>query len=116
MPCVGNEAEIERMLLGPGTILSHDWATCITAMMDPTLVGSFELWSRFVDPGRGRFVVTILRVRIGRRGIAGVVSMIVRACSVQCNRRQHRCRCRFAIRQSFQFSFMIVRDDDIINA
>jgi len=110
VPCVGNEAEIERMLLGPGTILPHDWATCITAMiMDPTLVGSFELWSRFVEPGRGRFVVTILRVRIGWRGIAGVVSMIVRACSVQCNRRQHRCRCRFAIHQSFQFSFCFRR-------
>ena len=43
---------------------------CITAMMDPTMAGRFELWSRFVDPGR---FVMILRVRIGRRGVAGVL-------------------------------------------
>ena len=34
------------------------------------MAGRFELWSRFVDPGR---FVMILRVRIGRRGVAGVL-------------------------------------------
>ena len=40
--CVGNEDEIERMLLGTCTILLHDWTTCITAMMDPMMAGWFE--------------------------------------------------------------------------
>ena len=47
--CVGNEFEIERMVLGICMILSNDYLACIMGMMEP-MADTFEVWSRFVDP------------------------------------------------------------------
>jgi hypothetical protein len=49
--CVGDESEIERMMLGICFMLTHDVAACTTASMEP-LAGWFEVWARFVPPKR----------------------------------------------------------------
>lgn len=47
---VGNEREVERMLLGMCLALSEDVSACIAGMMEPNMADAFEIWSRFVDP------------------------------------------------------------------
>ena len=49
--CVGDEQQIERMLVGMCLILAHDCATIVTAAIDP-LAGWFEVWGRFIPPKR----------------------------------------------------------------
>ena len=45
---VGNEYEIERLLLGLCVLLANnDDVACILSMMEP-MCGYFEVWSRFV--------------------------------------------------------------------
>ena len=56
--CVGNEKEIERMILGLSYILCSDVSACVLAMMEP-IAGWFEVWARFVE----------------RRKLMGIVSM-----------------------------------------
>ena len=51
MSSVGNEWEIERMLLGLCMMLSNDFVACTLAMIEP-MAGFFEVWSRFVNPKR----------------------------------------------------------------
>lgn len=49
--CVGDEIQIERMMLGICFILVNDTAACASAAMKP-LAGWFEVWARFVPPKR----------------------------------------------------------------
>lgn len=49
--CVGNEREVERMLLGMCMIYSNDFSSCVMAMMEP-MASRFEVWARFVPPQR----------------------------------------------------------------
>ncbi|KAL7484839.1 hypothetical protein ACHAW6_012763 [Cyclotella cf. meneghiniana] len=49
--CVGEEREIERMMLGICFMLTHDVAACTTASIDP-LAEWFEVWARFAPPKR----------------------------------------------------------------
>lgn len=67
---VGNEWEIERMLLGLCTMLSNDLAACILSMMEP-MAGFFEVWSRFVDPSR--FIAIV--------HASGLGGMLLRRCA-----------------------------------
>lgn len=48
---VGREREIETTILGMCNMLSDDYTASIWAKMEP-YVGTFEIWSRFVDPDR----------------------------------------------------------------
>jgi len=48
---VGREREVETTLLGMSIVLSDDLASSIWDTMDP-YAGTFEVWSRFVDPGK----------------------------------------------------------------
>ncbi|KAL7532256.1 hypothetical protein ACHAXR_009448 [Thalassiosira sp. AJA248-18] len=63
--CIGNEREIDRMLLGMCMILSNDFLASILGMMEP-MAGWFEIWVRFVDHKR---LLTILQAS----GLGGVM-------------------------------------------
>ena len=67
--CVGNEREVERMLLGIALILSDDFGACIFGMMEP-MAGTFEVWSRLVDPKRVQAII----------GISGLGGVALRRC------------------------------------
>ncbi len=69
MSSVGNELEIERMLVGLCMILSNNYSACILGMMEP-IAGSFEVWSRFVDPDR--FIAIVYA--------SGLVGVLLRRC------------------------------------
>mmetsp|Transcript_5993 Transcript_5993/g.13126 ORF Transcript_5993/g.13126 Transcript_5993/m.13126 type:complete len:588 (-) Transcript_5993:85-1848(-) len=56
--CVGNENEIERMMLGIGLILQRSSVCCLLAAMDP-MAGWFEVWSRFLPPSKLMAVVKV---------------------------------------------------------
>ena len=63
--CVGDEKQIERMVLGMCFILVNDCSAITSAAMDP-LAGWFEVWARFVPPKRMSAIVTC-------SGLGGVV-------------------------------------------
>ena len=62
---IGNELEIERMVLGICLILSKNYLACIMGMIEP-MSGFLEVWSRFVDPNK---FMTIIQVS----GLGGIV-------------------------------------------
>eukprot|EP00986_Skeletonema_menzelii_P012199 scaffold6619_cov146-Skeletonema_menzelii.AAC.5 len=66
---VGNEKEMERMILGLCSILCSDVSSCVLAMMEP-MAGWFEVWARFVGPSR---LMVILRV-------SGLGDVVLRRC------------------------------------
>jgi hypothetical protein len=47
--CVGDERQIERMVLGICLVLVNDYAACTIAAIE-SLASSFEVWARFVPP------------------------------------------------------------------
>ena len=49
--CVGNEKEIEKMILGITMNLGDHLTSCIMAMIDP-MAGWFEVWARFISPAK----------------------------------------------------------------
>ncbi|KAL7469082.1 hypothetical protein ACHAXS_009333 [Conticribra weissflogii] len=58
LSCVGNENEIERMILSICLILQRSSSCCLLAAIDPT-AGWFEVWSRFIPPSKLMAVVRI---------------------------------------------------------
>ncbi|KAL3827631.1 hypothetical protein ACHAXA_000504 [Cyclostephanos tholiformis] len=48
---IGREREVEMTLLGMCALLSDECASIVLGIMDP-YAGTFEVWSRFVDPDR----------------------------------------------------------------
>ena len=65
MSAVGNELEIERMVLGICLILSNDYLACIMGMIEP-MSGFLEVWSRFVDPSKFMAIIQV-------SGLGGIV-------------------------------------------
>ena len=65
MSAVGNESEIERMVLGICLILSNDYLACIMGMIEP-MSGFLEVWSRFVDPKKFMSIIQV-------SGLGGIV-------------------------------------------
>jgi len=65
MSAVGNELEIERMVLGICLILSNDYLACIMGMIEPKS-GFLEIWSRFVDPKKFMSIIQV-------SGLGGIV-------------------------------------------
>jgi len=65
MSAVGNELEIERMVLGICLILSNDYLACIMGMIEP-MSGFLEVWSRFVDPNKFMAIIQV-------SGLGGIV-------------------------------------------
>ena len=63
--CVGDERQIERMVLGLCLILADDTAASTLSALDP-LAGWFEVWARFVPPRR---MMTIIKCS----GLGGTV-------------------------------------------
>lgn len=55
--CVGDEKQIERMVLGICFILVNDCSAITAAAIEP-LTGWFEVWARFVPPKRMLAIVT----------------------------------------------------------
>eukprot|EP01082_Thalassiosira_pseudonana_P001233 g927.t1 g927 contig10:1016576-1017427(-) len=62
---VGNEREIERMVMGMSLILTSDFDASILAAMEP-MAGWFEVWCRFIRPNK---LVTIVQAT----GLGGAV-------------------------------------------
>ncbi|KAL7541477.1 hypothetical protein ACHAWF_006939 [Thalassiosira exigua] len=60
--CVGNEREVDRVLLGLCLLLSDDFLSSVLGMAEP-YAGTFEVWSRLVDPAR--FVVIVRASGLG---------------------------------------------------
>jgi hypothetical protein len=67
--CVGNEKNIEKMILGLSLILCLDFPACVLAMMD-SMAGWFEVWTRFVAP---KSLLTIVRA-------SGLGETVLRRC------------------------------------
>lgn len=82
--CVGDERQVERMVLGLCLVLANDSAACVTAALEP-LAGWLEVWARFVPPKRMLNIVQcsglggVILQRCYQSGASATVTLIANA-------------------------------------